>query len=44
MGVYIDGGARERMPYEADAYVQQISHYALTVNLPYNDILQISDF
>ena len=29
MGVYIDGGARERMPYEADAYVQQISHYAV---------------
>ncbi len=29
MGVYIDGGGRERMPYEADAYVQQISHYAV---------------
>ncbi|MDZ7720804.1 MAG: alpha-L-rhamnosidase C-terminal domain-containing protein [Balneolaceae bacterium] len=29
MGVYIDGGARERMPYEADAYVQQISHYSV---------------
>ena len=29
MGVYIDGGARERMPYEADAYIQQISHYSV---------------
>ncbi len=29
MGVYIDGGGRERMPYEADSYVQQISHYAV---------------
>jgi alpha-L-rhamnosidase len=29
MGIYIDGGARERMPYEADAYVQQISHYSV---------------
>ncbi len=29
MGVYVDGGGRERMPYEADSYVQQISHYAV---------------
>jgi len=26
-GVYIDGD-RERMPYEADAYINQLSHYA----------------
>jgi alpha-L-rhamnosidase len=29
MGVYIDGGARERMPYEADAYMQQVAHYCV---------------
>jgi hypothetical protein len=29
MGVYIDGGARERMPYEADAYMQQVAHYSV---------------
>lgn len=29
MGVYIDGGARERMPYEADAFMQQVSHYCV---------------
>jgi len=29
LGVYIDGGARERMPYEADAYMQQVSHYCV---------------
>jgi alpha-L-rhamnosidase len=28
LGLYIDGN-RERMPYEADAYIQQISHYAV---------------
>lgn len=28
LGVYADG-TRERMPYEADAYIQQISHYAV---------------
>ena len=28
LGLYIDG-TRERMPYEADAYIQQISHYAV---------------
>ncbi len=28
LGLYIDG-ARERMPYEADAYIQQISHYCV---------------
>ncbi|MGF1639270.1 MAG: alpha-L-rhamnosidase C-terminal domain-containing protein [Cyclobacteriaceae bacterium] len=28
LGLYIDG-TRERMPYEADAYVQQISHYCV---------------
>lgn len=29
MGIYIDGGARERMPYEADAYMQQVAHYCV---------------
>ncbi len=29
LGVYIDGGGRERMPYEADAYMQQVSHYCV---------------
>ncbi len=29
LGVYIDGGARERMPYEADAYMQQVAHYCV---------------
>jgi alpha-L-rhamnosidase len=29
MGVYIDNGTRERMPYEADAHMTQISHYAV---------------
>ncbi|MCC5932496.1 MAG: alpha-L-rhamnosidase [Cyclobacteriaceae bacterium] len=28
LGLYIDG-TRERMPYEADAYIQQISHYCV---------------
>ena len=28
LGLYIDG-TRERMPYEGDAYVQQISHYSV---------------
>jgi len=28
MGLYLDG-TRERMPYEADAYIQQISHYCV---------------
>ncbi|MCB0664190.1 MAG: hypothetical protein KDC80_00135 [Saprospiraceae bacterium] len=28
LGVYADGN-RERMPYEADAYIQQLSHYAV---------------
>lgn len=28
MGVYIDGD-RERLPYEADAYINQLSHYAV---------------
>lgn len=28
MGLYVDG-SRERMPYEADAYIQQLSHYAV---------------
>ncbi len=28
LGLYIDG-ARERMPYEADSYIQQISHYSV---------------
>ncbi|MBS3777087.1 MAG: alpha-L-rhamnosidase, partial [Bacteroidales bacterium] len=28
-GLYVDNGARERMPYEADAYMQQISHYSV---------------
>jgi hypothetical protein len=27
-GVYVDGD-RERIPYEADAYIQQLSHYAV---------------
>lgn len=29
LGIYIDGGARERMPYEADAYMQQVAHYCV---------------
>ncbi len=29
MGVFIDNGTRERMPYEADAHMQQVSHYAV---------------
>ncbi|MCK4745937.1 MAG: alpha-L-rhamnosidase, partial [Bacteroidales bacterium] len=28
LGVYADGN-RERMPYEADAYIQQLGHYAV---------------
>ena len=28
LGVYCDGN-RERMPYEADAYIQQLGHYAV---------------
>lgn len=28
LGVYADGN-RERMPYEADAYIQQLSHFAV---------------
>ncbi|MFP4621256.1 MAG: alpha-L-rhamnosidase C-terminal domain-containing protein [Bacteroidales bacterium] len=28
LGLYIDG-IRERMPYEADAFIQQVSHYAV---------------
>ncbi len=28
MGIYLDG-TRERMPYEADAYIQQICHYCV---------------
>lgn len=28
LGIYADG-TRERMPYEADSYIQQISHYAV---------------
>ena len=28
LGVYADG-TRERMPYEADAYIQQLGHYAV---------------
>ena len=28
MGLYIDGD-RERIPYEADALINQLSHYAL---------------
>ncbi len=28
LALYVDG-ARERMPYEADAYIQQISHYCV---------------
>lgn len=28
LGVYADGN-RERMPYEADAYIQQMSHYSV---------------
>jgi hypothetical protein len=28
LGVYADGN-RERMPYEADAYIQQLSHYSV---------------
>ncbi len=28
LGLYIDG-TRERMPYEADSYIQQISHYCV---------------
>jgi hypothetical protein len=28
LGMYIDG-TRERMPYEADAYMQQVSHYCV---------------
>ena len=28
MGLYVDG-SRERMPYEADAYIQQLGHYAV---------------
>ncbi len=28
LGVYIDGD-RERLPYEADAYINQLSHYAV---------------
>ena len=27
-GVYVDGD-RERIPYEADAYINQLSHYAV---------------
>lgn len=30
-GVYIDG-ERERIPYEADAYINQLSHYACDLN------------
>ncbi len=29
MGIYVDNGTRERMPYEADAHMQQVSHYAV---------------
>ena len=29
MGVYIDNGTRERMPYEAESYMQQLSHYCV---------------
>ncbi len=28
MGLYVDG-TRERMPYEADAYIQQLGHYSV---------------
>ena len=31
-GIYVDGD-RERLPYEADAYVNQISHYAVDSSL-----------
>ena len=30
-GVYVDG-ERERRPYEADAYINQLSHYAVDLN------------